>query len=946
MFKRNAISLCILTACSGLAYANASDLPQGETVRVGAATIDRTADKMTVNQSGNKVQIDWNSFDIGKNKEVEFKQPTEMAVAYNRVTGGNASQIQGKLTANGKVYLANPNGVLITKDAEVNVGGLLVTTKDLEKISENGNKDKFSRKLQKEGKILNQGKITANGERAFVVLVGDDVANEGKINAENYYHKETKKVTECYDDPWSWGKQCYDFDKEIVKSTSGEVHLSSGENVTFTLSDRYIDVALDDNTVNSIIKNDGAIIANGDITLTTKGRNQALDSLIINNGVLQANKVQNKNGTIILSAGETQLHEKSQIKGEKVSFAEASYYGPTEDIKVVSKTGSKVTAPVIDFKGKTVNIQGEFGREDSTDLYNDELQILKTTVNIEVPNTEDIRIADTNNGGSGSFIQAGALASLLANNGRVNVQGKGFDVSGKLNVNAFKQTDSVLKFINQAGINIHNADIHANGRLFFVTNLPNDTDFQSNIRITDSKINLGNGSMGFGRSSKRWEMHDLIRRADTQQRKKFNVDMKNVELNQVDDMVIAGGFEKVNLDNVKARGKTNFYIDSGNSRLYTRYRGYDKVEDLIYEYGVADIENRTQIANLDQRRRRWNSDKYENTDLNWEYNQRFDGFAAKDNKRAPIADTEINITNSDIKLENGFVHLMAEKINLDDSKINIAFNQDNSMDESLQINRLGLNGKVSMKNSHINVVGDEKDGISPDRHYASMFLVGELIGENSTVFVKAHQGAVFRTDSNVKIAGKNSKDDLKITAINTGKRMGKEIIGPDGLPMSEDNDENSSNTAFAIGYEPGTRTVIENATVTALAPNGGLAYNGSTETQIDLKDNASFTFFEQPRAGYDKLLGEFKGNPDKLNSRDFARLYDNIKGIKASSLSEQQLGLADTAKKTSEHTLANSLDVENLVSVTVCDEQNKCEERMLGNKNTNAKVIVGDIKFE
>ncbi len=719
MFKRNAISLCILTACSGLAYANTADLPQGERVRVGTATIERTTDKMTVNQSSNKVQIDWNSFDIGKNKEVEFKQPTEMAVAYNRVTGGNASQIQGKLTANGKVYLANPNGVLITKDAEVNVGGLLVTTKDLEKISENGTKDKFSRKLAKEGKILNQGKITAKGERAFVVLVGDDVANEGEINAKNYYHKETKKVTECYDDSWSLVKQCYDFDKEIVKSTSGEVHLSSGENVTFTLSDRYIDVALDDNTVNSIIKNDGAIIANGDITLTAKGRNQALDSLIINNGVLQANKVQNKNGTIILSAGETQLHEKSQIKGEKVSFAEASYYGPTEDIKVVSKTGSKVTAPVIDFKGKTVNIQGEFGREDSTNLYNDELQILKTTVNIEVPNTEDIRIADTDNGGSGSFIQAGALASLLANNGRVNVQGKGFDVSGKLNVNAFKQTDSVLKFINQAGINIHNADIHANGRLFFVTNLPNDTDFQSNIRITDSKINLGNGSMGFGRSSKRWEMHDVVRRADTELRKKFNLDMKNVELNQVDDFVVAGGFQQVNLDNVKARGKTNFYLDSGNSRMF--------VGEQIYEYGVTDIEKRTQLANLDQRRKRWNSDNYDETDLNWEYNQRFDGFAAKHNHRAPIADTEINIANSDISLDNGFVHLMAEKINLDDSKINITFNQDNSLDESTQINRLGLNGKVSMKNSHINVVGDEKDGISPARHYATMFLVGSCL---------------------------------------------------------------------------------------------------------------------------------------------------------------------------------------------------------------------------
>lgn len=170
---------------------------------------------------------------------------------------------------------------------------------------------------------------------------------------------------------------------------------------------------------------------------------------------------------------------------------------------------------------------------------------------------------------------------------------------------------------------------------------------------------------------------------------------------------------------MKARGKTNFYLDSGNSRMF--------VGEQIYEYGVTDIEKRTQLANLDQRRKRWNSDNYDETDLNWEYNQRFDGFAAKHNHRAPIADTEINIANSDISLDNGFVHLMAEKINLDDSKINITFNQDNSLDESTQINRLGLNGKVSMKNSHINVVGDEKDGISPARHYATMFLVGELL---------------------------------------------------------------------------------------------------------------------------------------------------------------------------------------------------------------------------
>ncbi|MGV8644544.1 two-partner secretion domain-containing protein, partial [Pseudomonas aeruginosa] len=94
--------------CSGAAYASTQDFPQQDKVVFGDVNIEKTADKMTINQKTHTTQIDWHSFDIGKNKEVEFQQPSTSAVAYNRVTGGNASQIQGKLKANGKVYLANP----------------------------------------------------------------------------------------------------------------------------------------------------------------------------------------------------------------------------------------------------------------------------------------------------------------------------------------------------------------------------------------------------------------------------------------------------------------------------------------------------------------------------------------------------------------------------------------------------------------------------------------------------------------------------------------------------------------------------------------------------------------------------------------------------------------------------------------------------------------------
>lgn len=910
MYKLNVISLIILTTYTGATYASTPDLPQGSNVVVGQATVSTTGNKMTINQSSHTTQIEWHSFDIGKDKEVIFDQPSTNSVAYNRVIGGNASQIQGKLTANGKVYLANPNGVIITQGAEINVAGLLATTKDLEKISENGNGNgngnsyQFTRRTKdgqvvKEGQVLNEGEIKA---KDFVVLNGDEVINKGKINVE----------------------------KDAAKN--GEVYLSSSNNFTFTLSDSGISVALEDNTVRGIVQNEGSIKA-GEITLSAKGRKQALDSLVVNNGVLEATKVSNRNGKVVLSADEIKLNDKSDIKGEsEVAFT--SNNGLENNIKITSQTGSKVTSPKIDFKGKSVNIKGDFGRENNTKHYEDEHKRLKTEVNIDVPDNENIRIADQDNTGTGkdSFIQTDALSSLLANNGKVTLKGKDVNISGNIKINSFKDTDSLLKLTNKGHIDINHADIHSKGRLFFITSLQNDVDFQSNITITDSKINLGNGAMGLGRSANPDDYDNRWRKMETSQRKKFNVDMRNVVFNQVDDVILAGGFQKVNLDNIVATGQTNFYIDGG-VRNRTKY-----------EYGVLDLDKRTQLSELEQRRRRWGYYTDLDLDMNRAYLYRFDLFAAKNTGRSTIKDTEINISNSNINLKNGFMHLLAEKINLDKSKIDITFDKDNSQDTLAQTNRLGMNGKVSMVNSHIKIVGDEKEGISPTGTYATMFLIGELIGEKSSIFVKSHQGYTFKTDGNTKIAGKYSKEDLKITAINTGGRAAEEVL-INGALGSADNDANIANMAFTIGDSANTKTTIENADITALAPNGGTAYLSSKDVEIEVKPNSNFTFFELPR---EKNLNQTKinGASTKLSERGFARLYDKINGVRATNLSAEQLNVTDASEKIINTKLVSSLDVEKLVSVAVCDAGNGCEEQQFGDKGNNTKVSVGELEAE
>lgn len=932
MYKLNVISLIILTTCSGAAYASTQDLPQNPQIITGDATFSTTGNKMTIDQKKTTTQIDWKSFDIGKNKEVEFKQPDENSVAYNRVTGGNASQIQGKLTANGKVYLANPNGVIITKEAEINVAGLLATTKDLERISENGNgngnSNKFTRKakngqvpkegqLLKEGQVVKEGQVINEGEikaKDFVVLNGDEVINKGKINVE-------KDAT-----------------------NNGKVYLSSGDNFTFTLlPDSGISVALEDNTVRGIVQNEGIIKA-GDITLNAKGRKEALDSLVMNNGVLEATKVRNTNGKIVLSADNVELNNESDIKGEIVSFvADVTSNNELQNkIKITSQTGSKVTSPKIDFKGKSVNINGNFGREDNKNYYDDEHKTLKTEVNIDVPDNENIRIAniedkDKDKTGTDSFIQTDALSSLLANNGKVNLKGKDVNISGNININSFKGTDSLLKLTNQGHINIDHADIHSKYRLFVVTSLQNEEDFKSNIKITDSKINLGNGAMGLGRSANKDDYDNKYQKTEYSQRKKFNVDMRNVVFDQVDEVILVGGFKNVNLDSIVATGRTNFYIDGG---IYRNRNGMGSK----YAYGVLDLDHRTQLSELDQGRRRWKYYYNLEPDMNRAYWYRFDFFATKNTGRTVIKDTEINISNSNINLKNGFVHLLAEKINLDNSKIDITFDKDNSQDTLAQTNRLGMNGKVSMVNSHIKIVGDEKSDISPKAPYATMFLIGELIGEKSSIFVKSHQGYTFRTDGDTKIAGKNSKDDLKITAITTGGRAGEEVI-INGALGSSDNDANIANMAFTIGDNADTKTTIENAEITALAPNGGTAYLSSKGVEIDVKSNADFTFFELPR---EKNFNQtkIKGDSTKLSERGFARLYDKINGVRATNLSAEQLNVTDSSEKIINTNLVSSLDVEKLVSVAVCDAGKGCEEQQFGDKGNNTKVSVGELEAE
>jgi filamentous hemagglutinin family protein len=248
-----------------------TELPSGGQVSAGQASIAVNGSHMDVNQSSQNAAINWQTFNIGSNAQVDFHQPDSSAVAVNRIADTNGSQIMGKLNANGQVYLINPNGVLFGKGSQVNVGGLVASTLDT------GNDPAGGRRAFAaaggNGKIVNQGTLNAGAcpepcrGGGYIALLGSQVSNQG-----------------------------------VIQAKLGTVALAAGDKITLEFSgDKLIDVEVDKGALQTLAENKQLIQADGGIILMTAKAADALLSGVVNNeGVIEARTVENHNGVIKL----------------------------------------------------------------------------------------------------------------------------------------------------------------------------------------------------------------------------------------------------------------------------------------------------------------------------------------------------------------------------------------------------------------------------------------------------------------------------------------------------------------------------------------------------------------------------------------------------------------------------------------------------------------------
>ncbi|PXW78110.1 filamentous hemagglutinin family protein, partial [Blastomonas natatoria] len=162
------------------AYAN----PSGGQVVGGQAVISgQGTGRMRIDQSSDRVIINWDDFSIDLGEGVEFRQPNARSVALNRVTGPEISRIMGDLTANGQIYIINGNGIVFGKDARVDVAGLIATSADIGNDAfMAGGALRFGSPGRAGARIVNHGTITVR-DAGVAAFVAPQVANDGIITA-------------------------------------------------------------------------------------------------------------------------------------------------------------------------------------------------------------------------------------------------------------------------------------------------------------------------------------------------------------------------------------------------------------------------------------------------------------------------------------------------------------------------------------------------------------------------------------------------------------------------------------------------------------------------------------------------------------------------------------------------------------------------------------------
>lgn len=288
--KANKIKTIVLALASiGMATLSARPSlanPVDGKVIAGNVTIQQeSATKLGITQTSNKAIVDWKSFSIGANEHTQFYQPSASSVILNRVVGEDPSKILGRLTANGQVFLVNPNGIYFGKNAQIDVAGLVASTHNIRNEDFLAGNYNFSIPGKPGASVINEGTIRI-ADTGIAAFVAPSVANRGVIVAR--------------------------LGKVMLAAANGfTLDFTGDQLLTFLVSDEVAKTAfdIDGNQLTSFVESSGKIEAQGGyVLMTAKAAENAVHGVISHSGIIEATTVGQSKGEIILHAGKGDLN--------------------------------------------------------------------------------------------------------------------------------------------------------------------------------------------------------------------------------------------------------------------------------------------------------------------------------------------------------------------------------------------------------------------------------------------------------------------------------------------------------------------------------------------------------------------------------------------------------------------------------------------------------------
>ncbi|WP_176801100.1 filamentous hemagglutinin family protein [Variovorax sp. EL159] len=153
---------------------------------------------VAIQQTGDRAILNWETFNVGRNTTVDFKQQADWALL-NRVNDPQArpSQIQGQIKADGTVLIANRNGVVFSGSSQVDTRNLVAAAAKIsdDQFKSRGihsaqTKDSYAPSFTDAGGAVTveagarittatPGSVKQGG--GYVLLMGQEVSNAGTI---------------------------------------------------------------------------------------------------------------------------------------------------------------------------------------------------------------------------------------------------------------------------------------------------------------------------------------------------------------------------------------------------------------------------------------------------------------------------------------------------------------------------------------------------------------------------------------------------------------------------------------------------------------------------------------------------------------------------------------------------------------------------------------------